>query len=958
MKRVLTWVEVAFTLFYLIFYTGGPIFLILSNGYSEGDSLGLDAPVFDFSLAKNIFLLNYVATAGLLALRWQQALKLVRREAWLPGIIVFAGLSLLWSVDPEITKTRAIALLGTSLFGLYIASRYSLRQQCYLIASALGCATVLSLGFALLLPEYGIMGGTHAGAWRGIYTHKSNLGKVMALAASLFLLLLGDARSWVGKLLLTGGLALATGLLILSQSTTGLVNGCFLLILIPLWRVLRFRAPVLLPVLLVGAGGAIASFYTVWLRTETVLGWLKKDITLTGRTELWSILQDVIGRRPWLGYGFNGFWESGWGSPVAEVWRAVGWQAPSAHNAWIDIWLELGLVGLVLFSLSLVRVVAQAMHWGRLSSTAADFWPLLLLSTMLIGSITENTILAENDIFWVLYCAIVFSLAQSTVRASAAARGPGALSGNPLKLASSHTNTFNTGPFKTGPFNTGPFNTDPFNTSSFTTDPSPPPQATVRTLPTSAAFQAWARGELPSPQASGTAHDFTGKADALSTKMPLVRQKIARPNLSRLWQPRHWKLPEGSFFRGAAVELVSRMLRVAIQASYFVLLTRTLGVQEYGIFMSITATVALVVPFCALGSEHLIVKNMAQNREKFPFFFGHSLLTTGLFSSFFTLVVVAIAHLLFRDKVSTSFLFLITLSDLFFLKIIEICQNIFFALSRTLEASLLSIVMSLKNLFAILWFIFLASDKSIENWAFHYCIGTVLGAIASCILCALMLGLPKFSTQKFWRDWKEGLYFSVGMSAQNVNSNIDKTMLLQYASAGDTGIYAAAYRIISIVFTPIVSLMAISYTKFFSSGAAGLQGSLGFARQILPVAALYGIFSTMLLALFAPLTVFVFGSEYANCVEAIRWLSPLLLIYSVKFLLEDSLAGAGLQRTRSFLQIGAALVNVLLNFWLLPTFSWKGAAWSSLASETVLILMLIYFIRRYSRLEKAAELSV
>jgi O-antigen/teichoic acid export membrane protein len=56
------------------------------------------------------------------------------------------------------------------------------------------------------------------------------------------------------------------------------------------------------------------------------------------------------------------------------------------------------------------------------------------------------------------------------------------------------------------------------------------------------------------------------------------------------------------------------------------------------------------------------------------------------------------------------------------------------------------------------------------------------------------------------------------------------------------------------------------------------------------------------------------------------------------YFLADSLTGAGYQRIRTIAQIGVALFNVGLNLWLIPAYSWRGAAWASLASDAALVL--------------------
>jgi len=52
--------------------------------------------------------------------------------------------------------------------------------------------------------------------------------------------------------------------------------------------------------------------------------------------------------------------------------------------------------------------------------------------------------------------------------------------------------------------------------------------------------------------------------------------------------------------------------------------------------------------------------------------------------------------------------------------------------------------------------------------------------------------------------------------------------------------------------------------------------------------------------------------------------------------LSDALSGAGNQGLRSLIQLGVAVFNVLINLWMIPAYSWRGAAWSSIASDALL----------------------
>jgi O-antigen/teichoic acid export membrane protein len=133
-----------------------------------------------------------------------------------------------------------------------------------------------------------------------------------------------------------------------------------------------------------------------------------------------------------------------------------------------------------------------------------------------------------------------------------------------------------------------------------------------------------------------------------------------------------------------------------------------------------------------------------------------------------------------------------------------------------------------------------------------------------------------------------------------------------------------------------MSLLHAAYARFFTRGESGIDGSTKFARELIPVAAVYSALAGVALAAGAPLVRPLLGSSYAGAASAVRWLALLPLILCFYYLGGDALTGANHQGLRTALQLGAAVLNVALNLWLIASYSWRGAAWSTLISIGVL----------------------
>jgi exopolysaccharide production protein ExoQ len=204
------------------------------------------------------------------------------------------------------------------------------------------------------------------------------------------------------------GAGLCGALVLLSRSSTSLVLVVAVLPLLLLSEAMRRRrsfAVALVPLAMVVLGGV-----EMWALENqgTILGWLSRDTTLSGRTALWTVLLEDVGRRTWLGYGYSAFWV-GWGGESADVWRAVGWDPAHAHNGFLDIVLQLGAFGLLTFLAGFALAVVQAVRTLHRTDSGAAIWPLAYLAFLLLFNLTESSLLGHDNLFWALYVTTVCS---------------------------------------------------------------------------------------------------------------------------------------------------------------------------------------------------------------------------------------------------------------------------------------------------------------------------------------------------------------------------------------------------------------------------------------------------------------------------------------------------------------------------------------------------------------------
>jgi exopolysaccharide production protein ExoQ len=398
MKKVFIFTEQLMTFICFMIYSGTPLDPFLTNNFSSEDP--------DRSIYRLLYTATYGLSIFLLCLRWKKGLYALTRDKFTWVLLGICAFSIFWSSDVEATTRRVFGLLGTTIFGVYLASRYTLRQQLNLCALMLSISALICIFYSLFLPAYGIQLDVVGGALRGMYAHKNLLGKRFLLSGIIFLFLATTAKK--KQWLLWGGYSVSFLLVLLSKSTTCLANLILITIAFQAYQTLRWKYQTLIPTFLLVATLSVG--FSLWFinGADALLSTVGKDTTLTGRTDLWPPVWDMIMKKPWLGYGYGAFW-LGWNSESANVLRIIGWDAPNSHNGFLDIILSIGMLGFITFAIGFVINLWHSIYLIRHNHNISSMWLLIYLTFIFSSNTTETTLLDQNSIEWVLYVSAVLS---------------------------------------------------------------------------------------------------------------------------------------------------------------------------------------------------------------------------------------------------------------------------------------------------------------------------------------------------------------------------------------------------------------------------------------------------------------------------------------------------------------------------------------------------------------------
>ncbi len=336
---------------------------------------------------------------------WRQVLAMAPRTVLLGLLALLCWASFQWSVSPGDTLRRSFGLSMAMAFSLYLAWRYDWRQMLLLLTGAWLAMIVGCYVFATAFNPWHVMRDEHPGAWSGLWTHKNSLASIMAFGCGVLLsaaIMDRKIRPWALM-----GLVGAFLLILLSTGRTALLAVAAGIGTAGLFWAMR-RGPVTM-VTLTASGLAFAIILggVMLIAPQLLVEIIGRDLTFTGRTDIWESLVRAVEARPVLGYGFGAFWIDEYG-PRYWVQRDVAWKVIGAHNSWLEVLIALGAVGLAVLMIQLAVMFWRVLRFGL--DPIAGVYPPILLAMTLVYTLSESYLLQAN-IFWLLYVAVAAKLA-------------------------------------------------------------------------------------------------------------------------------------------------------------------------------------------------------------------------------------------------------------------------------------------------------------------------------------------------------------------------------------------------------------------------------------------------------------------------------------------------------------------------------------------------------------------
>jgi O-antigen ligase len=368
-----------------------------------------------------------LAGIGVLIWRFSFAMQLAREvNRFFIAFLALILLSATWSIEPATTLTRCVAVLTIALVcgGCVMVGWHDRRFQ-QIVRSFFTLLMVASLIFGIVAPELGKEQGTGIsleGAWRGVLGQKNGLGHAASIAVFFWVhaYLTREVKLW--KFLL--GCGVSGACLVLSRSSTSILSATFSVLLLLLLlrapkgkrRYMAFIIAVFVSTILLYSLAVLNIFPGLDFLLSPIISFTGKDLTFSGRTQIWAVIRQHISQQPLLGSGYGAYWIGPVPTSPSYVFisRASNFYPTEAHNGYLDILNDLGYVGLTCLLGYLLVFLRQSLALLKFNYAQATLYLALLFEEM-INNLTESDWLSSTAFALSIMSLATFALARSAL---------------------------------------------------------------------------------------------------------------------------------------------------------------------------------------------------------------------------------------------------------------------------------------------------------------------------------------------------------------------------------------------------------------------------------------------------------------------------------------------------------------------------------------------------------------
>ncbi len=406
-----------------------------------------------------------------------------------------------------------------------------------------------------------------------------------------------------------------------------------------------------------------------------------------------------------------------------------------------------------------------------------------------------------------------------------------------------------------------------------------------------------------------------------------------------------------SVAKNTGVLFVSQIISYILGFFFIMYITRYLGPEEYGILSFALAFTTIFGIMADLGLSQFIVREISRDPSLAPKYLGNAL-GIKIIASLLTFILAAlIINGLNYPAKTVDVVYLIALYVLFN-SFIQLFYSLFQSYEK-MEYQAIGLVLT-NILLLVLALLGIHLNMDLVYFALVYFIVSLIILIYVAVVSLRKFIIPKieFDLDFSRKVLGESLFFVLAMVFTEIYFNIDSVMISLLVGNTAVGFYNAAYKLIFILmFIPgvlVISMFPVM-SKHFKSAKNLLKLEYERMFKYLFIIALMILIFGFIFA--DKIILIIYGSAFIPSISALQILICVIPIIFITYLSGNLLGSINKQRFVAIVTAASAVLNVILNLFLIPQFSYFGASVATVLTELcVLILMFSYISRFFHRI--------
>jgi len=312
----------------------------------------------------SLFLMSFV----ILLSKRKELFKIITEEKFLTIFLLWCTASIYWS-DYSFTSFKRLfqiycVITVASAFLLYWKSEEDMLRTIKLV--------LYPYLFISIVSVFIIPGAKDPSfhTWRALTPHKNVLGQVGVICTVLSYMILKIEKKLSAKSVAVIMFIISVLLTLGSLSSTSII----LLFLIGTFYALFYSDELFSPLGIGRTVSTLTVIVVVGLVTLIILTQpdmlavftdiFGKDTSFSGRTDLWTYMMSEISKHPIIGAGYQGFWVVD-NNALLALYKIFVWLPNQSHNGYIDIWNDLGIIGLILFVILIINYFVNLLKLNK-----------------------------------------------------------------------------------------------------------------------------------------------------------------------------------------------------------------------------------------------------------------------------------------------------------------------------------------------------------------------------------------------------------------------------------------------------------------------------------------------------------------------------------------------------------------------------------------------------------------